>query len=943
MVIAEALTLEDALLIIAHRAQLMAAKCDIGKSTMLACNVSAASIEYILRQDASVFQVTVACDNTFKDTVVAGPVEQITQLAQLLKDRGIRCKKLDVSLGFHSSALDLILDDLEEKCKNIHFSTPKIPFGSCFEGRLVQKGDLHTRYPVQQTRSRVRFTELIISLAEKDEFSTPTFIEIGPNPITLPMIRTGFPDEKSLFLPSLMKGQDSWQTVSGTLQQLSSRYDSIKWRRVFDGCDARVIDLPQYPFQTHELYIPFQEPDVKTELVSPPKMVKPEMFHLLQGAVDGDVVSGKSTSIFNARLDTLAPYIQGHSVGGFPLCPASVYHEMVLEAMEFESDSTTDSVALASNIAFGHPLVYSDETKDVKLSLKLSKPSSPEGTGTFEFTLPEGSDAETVVCSGQTSRKSYPESVTYLARKAAYAKRQMKYLHRNQNQTNILHRKVIYETIFPRVVAYSEPYQAIKELNVAETELHAYGTFEISASDLKGGVFSPVFVDVLLHAAGFVANSHAKPTDAFICSKVESTVLLHRDIKPNDTFIIYCSLLECATGELLGEAFAMTLDGKAVASVEGMHFKRLNLKAFTSHLSRQLGQTPTLPAPRSTPKAKPIQSNRTSTAPKGPNLWTAVIELISKISEQTPDVITPGKKLSDLGIDSLMQIELSSSLKALFPNLDPNVLMNLDTISEIETYITKAVTASSSVAFASDPMDKSTSSPGESDDESSILLSGKTTPQTELNTPGDTTELLIQIVAEICGFALCAVHQDMALEALGMDSLMAIEFQESIQRVFDRSITQETLPNLTIRELSARLSMPVLDSLISENPNLLRKKGMITQAPVEHDNERFIIQLQQGPEFLPPLILFHDGSGMIEKYKLLESIGCTTFGVKNPQLTAQSHWAQSIEQMAIRYADSIATMIQGKQVVLGGKYMNIRPIVQLSKVDRLVIWRRACP
>lgn len=923
MVISRSLSLRDALLLIIQRAQLMSSTCKVGETTMLACNESAVSITHII-EHSGLSQLSLACDNSSADSVVSGPVKQVEQLALLLKEKGARCKVLNVPLGFHSSALDSIIPELKTQCETLRFRTPKIPLGSCFHGRFIQEGDLNPSYPIQQTRGAVRFTELIDLLYQQDQMQQATFIEVGPCPITLPMIRAKFSGQDNVLLPSITKGQDPWITMSRALQQMSLRYNSIQWRNVFDGTGAKVVDLPDYPFQMQSLYVPFEEPVVEKAISSTTQAPKPKIFRLLQSVVDCD--TGKGISTFNTTLDSLSEYIEGHSVDGFPLCPASVYHEMVLEAMHYEDLPSQDLLAVVSDITFGHPLVYSPETKDSTVLLTLAKSvvGIPESEGRFTFTLPGSrtGDPEVVLCSGRTAWMSFTNAKAFLGRKAAYAKRQIKLLSANSNQTNTLRRNVIYNIIFPRVVAYSEAYQSITQLHVSEAELDGYGTFEIPVSTLEGGIMSPVFIDTLLHAAGFVANSQAKSTDAFICSKVESTVVQYTDIIPQDTFRVYCSLLDCGNGERIGEAFAMTLDGKMVASIEGMIFKRLNIRSFASHLARQAGQRSNGDVPRPVVPAVQTKVSKTTTRTSVSQFvdpGRTVVNLITNLCGQPQDMITPDKRLADLGIDSLMQIELAQSIKTQFPHLNTDSFMNLETVRDIQDCIASA-RGPTEMSSAHEESSNSSSSSDNSDDSPSTISTSNFTPCAELNSStSDILDLLVQLVGETWGFDPSDVQPDMIFEAFGMDSLMAIEFQEALQKRFGKNLAHEfSSPELTIGDLAEILAADV--SLPStEVPTDLIKEATTKVRSPGNPKEECIVHLQKGPDSSYPLILIHDGSGLIEKYKRLPKLGCNLFGIRNPELSAQAHWASNMHDMARRYATSIASTVKTKQVVLGGK------------------------
>jgi thioesterase domain-containing protein len=75
--------------------------------------------------------------------------------------------------------------------------------------------------------------------------------------------------------------------------------------------------------------------------------------------------------------------------------------------------------------------------------------------------------------------------------------------------------------------------------------------------------------------------------------------------------------------------------------------------------------------------------------------------------------------------------------------------------------------------------------------------------------------------------------------------------------------------------------------------------------------------LQTGSKDVPPMYLFHDGSGTVGMYSRLSQMGCNLFGVANPGFGESEHWAKSITDIAANYAASIAKSVE-KSVVLGG-------------------------
>lgn len=945
MAISEALSVQDALIIIVRRAQLMTKSCELGKTGMIACDRPASYIEKEILFANLLSSLTIACDNSPTTSVVSGPLNDIDCLATLLEERKIRHKRLEVPLGFHSAALDPILQELNDLCHNIQFHVPKFRLGSCLHGRFMQKGDLNPNYVAQQTRGKVRFAELVKSLHDK-ETQSPIFIEVGPHPITLPMVKTIFSNPGSLFLPSLVKQQDPWVTLTGALKQMSLRSMSVRWRSVFDGSEAEIVDVPDYPFQTQSLFIPFGDINAITNCdTSVVKNIRPKSFHLLSEMQRESPTSVPSN--FTTDLSFLSKYILGHVVGKSPLCPASIYHSMVVEAAHWENAIDKARVLVTTDMTFDRPLLYTEGKKTARVNLTFEEGLPPADKSNKvsparKFTFTPGSvlaspdGVRAIFCSGRASWQSNTELNCTFARSAAYVKRQIAHLQSKQAYTNVFRMKTLYNTIFPRVVSYSEDFQAIRELTVLEDGLEGYGNFQIPLKSRQGGIITPVFVDTLLHAAGFVANSHIHQTDACICTKVEMTRIIYQDLSLNQTFQVYCSLLDCNDGVLLGEAYAMTEEGVVVASVEGMHFKRLNLKFFQEHLARQMvGGTPSqaLSAVRmqssgSAKKTTKVESERSmqTQVARQDDYESVVIDAIAEICERSRVSINGLSNLSSLGIDSMMRIELAASLRERFSGFDLHLdeMANMENFQDLQEYVKQKSIGASFISPVTPEGSSDETSFDEADDPPSSSSSSNESP---ILPTSDGINQLLSIINKTCEGKASEINLETTLGSLGVDSLMIIELRETLQQHFGRSLpVEDSVFNLTIQELAIYLGLkltPNSQATASEefhgspnNPSygIPRNKIDYLQATVSH--EPALTQLQTGSEGLTPLVLFHDGSGSIEHYRKITHIGGDVYAIKNPTMK-ETHWAEGLIDMAQKYPSAIIRSLKGP-VIVGG-------------------------
>jgi len=163
-------SLEDGLRLVAERARLMQAR---PTGVMLAVQVAADSVRA---------QLPASCDiaaiNGPELCVVAGPHDEIDQLAQRWSEQGIQSKLLHTSHAFHSPMMDEVIEPFARVLQHIELHEPAIPIMSTVDvGWLTPQRALDRGYWARHLRETVRFADGVRELLKGEP---ALYLEVGP-------------------------------------------------------------------------------------------------------------------------------------------------------------------------------------------------------------------------------------------------------------------------------------------------------------------------------------------------------------------------------------------------------------------------------------------------------------------------------------------------------------------------------------------------------------------------------------------------------------------------------------------------------------------------------------------------------------------------------------------------------------------------------------------
>ncbi|MDZ8237951.1 MAG: SDR family NAD(P)-dependent oxidoreductase [Nostoc sp. ChiQUE01a] len=247
--LANAISLEDALALVAMRGKLMQ---QMSPGAMLAVSLPEAEVISLLNTNLSL-----AAINAPGSCVVAGTYAAVDALQEQLTAKGIEYRRLHTSHAFHSQMMEPLLEGFVREVKKIKLNPPQIPFISNVTGTwITAEQATDANYWAKHLRQPVNFSGGISQLLrEKNRI----LLEVGPGRTLYTFAKKcAPPSTEEVLLTSLRHPQEQKSDVAfllNTLGRLWLAGVEINWSGFYTNeCRSR-IPLPTYPFERQRYWI----------------------------------------------------------------------------------------------------------------------------------------------------------------------------------------------------------------------------------------------------------------------------------------------------------------------------------------------------------------------------------------------------------------------------------------------------------------------------------------------------------------------------------------------------------------------------------------------------------------------------------------------------------------------------------------------------------------
>ena len=717
------LSVSDALYLVGKRSTMIMEKCTPNSSGMLAVAASVKTIkEALANQDLASCEIS--CMNAPEMTVVSGTHKDLKSLQVLLNAR-VRTTFLKVTYGFHSAQIDPILEGLETSASGITFAKPQIPIASTLIGDIVSEvGTFSPEYLARQAREPVNFSGALNACKSKGYADEQTlWMEIGPDPVCLGLVRSTLQLPSERLLPSLKSNEENWKTISNAVSRAYLAKQPLAWvdfHHEYLGC-LTLLELPTYAFDLKDYWSSY-----KQELLVPgasqtqaklpaPAPAGPERIHLDTTCVQwvekesfkGDDISATFSS--NTSEPKLFAAIQGHLVDNTAICPATVFCDIALTAAKYLYEGANPGKVIPPMSLWAlditHPLVVPVSDPQQIIEISAAKSANRDWSVHVTFNSKDkASSHEHGSCDVRFGKND--------ERKAEFARSLHLVNKRVDTLTNSaiaglshrLQRPIVYK-LFTSLVNYGEKYQGLEEVYLDNT---GYGD---TAAQVKlgpnadAGTFteSPYWTDTIIHLAGFVLNGDValSSDEAYISAGFEAFHIFDK-LSDTKTYTTYVSMQPNEKANVMtGDVYVFDGD-RLIALCGGLYFHKMTKKVLRI-IFGQGGQAPAkkavqpkVPAPKAAVPAKPepqaasTETSKQKALPDSdassaydssasganessppssvdndnePDVAQALLAIICAESGFDAADMEPSTEFADMGLDSLMSIAIISAAK----------------------------------------------------------------------------------------------------------------------------------------------------------------------------------------------------------------------------------------------------------------------------------------
>ncbi|KAI0115705.1 polyketide synthase [Nemania sp. FL0031] len=699
----------DTIYLCGRRAALLERLCTANTHGMVA--VSKASADALQQQIPSSL-AEVSCINGTQDIVLSGSNANIDVLCGKLAQMGHKFHKLDMPFAFHSSQVDVILDELEESASSVTFRKPDVPMVSTLLAEVISSSTINPQYIRRHCRETVDFLGAI-QTAQDNGLMDPSSmcIEIGAHPILTRMVKS-IVGQDIRCCATLRRREDHLRTLADSLCTLHLAGLPVNWdeyHRDFSS-SYKVLPLPKYSWQLENYWMQYKHSwcltkgDDPTETAPADRLMPMTRRPVRLTDSVHDIVEqslSKERSFVTMESDmhdsALFAIAENHRVNGLTMAPSTLFSDVAFtlarHLMEKHGPEMSPLMPAINNMAIEKALVVKETGPQLfRASLEVDWTTMH---GSMEIYSVDELGKRTALHGRCDINIEDPRVYRERWQSHAYLiERSIAQLHEGvfSSTAQSMRRGMLYK-MFSASVQYGSPFQGIKQVWFDSQGLE--GTAEVFLPSGKHQfTLNPYCCDSLGHLTGFIMNCsdsldlnnyvyvnhgwrYLQMTEPYQCDVQYQTHVKMRAAGSDDS-------------EYIGDVHVLR-DGEVIAICGGVTFRKVSRKVLERLLGSPLTaktrakapqaeglpepvrkSTPVLPsalpsamAPNvsSTAAPVPVPEPAKSQISKAPDLLSEALKILADEIGVEMAQLTDSTLLADIGVDSLMSLTILGSFR----------------------------------------------------------------------------------------------------------------------------------------------------------------------------------------------------------------------------------------------------------------------------------------
>lgn len=350
---------DDGMKLIAARGRLMQSVSESGEMYSVFAN------EEIVSRALSPYtqSVSIAAFNAPGQIVISGESMAIREVLKKLESSGVTYRRLEVSHAFHSPLMEPILERFEQVASTIKFSPPQINIVSNVTGEII---DSEITSPAYWSRHIIAPVQFIKSVTTIENSNCDIFVEIGPRPILLSLVRDCLQGGEQICIPTLRPGGSNDGGLTNALAALYERGVNLDWKKFFSGYTYQKINLPNYAFQPVSYWINKSSESISASCL--PQNLKGRFKPNSFSGFQLKTASSKESIFENEIGKETFSFLYDHIVFSKAIVPGAAFIEMALASA---AKVYSDDNLVVQNLRILQPLKL-DEQKNKKVQVILS-------------------------------------------------------------------------------------------------------------------------------------------------------------------------------------------------------------------------------------------------------------------------------------------------------------------------------------------------------------------------------------------------------------------------------------------------------------------------------------------------------------------------------------------------------------------------------------------